>query len=70
MKKKKQLEDNIIKDVRNLNQALKEKKKKNKKKEKKKKKKQKQNKGKLFRDMRTLFRSKERRKLLPTSKCW
>lgn len=58
MKKKKQLEDNIIKDVRNLNQALK------------KKKKQKQNKGKLFRDMRTLFRSKERRKLLPTSKCW
>lgn len=57
MKKKKQLEDNIIKDVRNLNQALK-------------KKKQKQNKGKLFRDMRTLFRSKERRKLLPTSKCW
>lgn len=57
MKKKKQLEDNIIKDVRNLNQALK-------------KKKQKQNKGRLFRDMRTLFRSKERRKLLPTSKCW
>ena len=30
MKKKKQLEDNIIKDVRNLNQALKKKKSKNK----------------------------------------